>query len=181
MRVLGAPGSDPLSTAPTVRAAAIANGSASGSATPSARILVAEDNLVNQKVVRGALTRLGHVITVVNNGAEAVAVSRDNRFDLILMDCQMPVMDGFAATREIRRLEERTDVRIPIVALTADAMQGTDELCRAAGMDAYLTKPLDLAKVRETIARLLGMASAGSGLAQELERTADMKKAATDS
>ncbi len=181
MRVLGAPGSDPLSTAPTVRAAAIANGSASGSATPSARILVAEDNLVNQKVVRGALTRLGHVITVVNNGAEAVAVSRDNRFDLILMDCQMPVMDGFAATREIRRLEERTDVRIPIVALTADVMQGTDELCRAAGMDAYLTKPLDLAKVRETIARLLGMASAGSGLAQELERTADMKKAATDS
>ncbi len=97
---------------------------------------------------------MGHVITVVNNGAEAVAASRESQFDLILMDCQMPVMDGFEATREIRRLEQHTDVRIPIVALTADAMQGTDELCRAAGMDAYLTKPLDLAKVRETIAQL---------------------------
>jgi len=152
MRVLGGPGSDPVSAMPSARA--ITTASASGSAMPSVRILVAEDNLVNQKVVRGALTRLGHVITVVNNGAEAVAASRDSRFDLILMDCQMPVMDGFEATREIRRLEQPNGVRIPIVALTADAMQGTDELCRAAGMDAYLTKPLDLAKVRETIARL---------------------------
>ncbi len=152
MRVLGAPAGDPVSAVSSARD--IATASATSAATPSVRILVAEDNLVNQKVVRGVLTRLGHVITVVNNGAEAVAASRENRFDLILMDCQMPVMDGFEATREIRRLEQPTDVRIPIVALTADAMQGTDELCRAAGMDAYLTKPLDLAKVRETIARL---------------------------
>jgi CheY-like chemotaxis protein len=74
----------------------------------------------------------------------------------------MPVMDGFAATREIRRLEEASQIRIPIVALTADAMQGTDELCRAAGMDAYLTKPLDLAKVRETIARLMAAVPASA-------------------
>ncbi len=140
--------------------------------TRAARILVAEDNVVNQKVVRGALTRLGHLITIVNNGAEAVAASRESRFDLILMDCQMPVMDGFEATREIRRLEQSSQIRIPIVALTADAMQGTDELCRAAGMDAYLTKPLDLAKLRETLARLL------EGVADD--SLLDMKKAATE-
>ncbi len=141
-------------------------------ATRAAKILVAEDNVVNQKVVRGALTRLGHVITIANNGAEAVAISRENRFDLILMDCQMPIMDGFEATREIRRLEESSQAHVPIVALTADAMQGTDELCRAAGMDAYLTKPLDLAKVRETIARLLDEVVDDS--------LPDMKRAATE-
>ncbi len=159
IRVLSAPGSDTEPARPSARPAVSAPTLPSGAATPSARILVAEDNLVNQKVVRGALTRMGHVITIVNNGAEAVAASRETPFDLILMDCQMPVMDGFAATREIRRLEQASNVRIPIIALTADAMQGTDELCRAAGMDAYLTKPLDLVKVRETIARLMAAAN----------------------
>jgi signal transduction histidine kinase/ligand-binding sensor domain-containing protein/CheY-like chemotaxis protein len=154
LRVMRAPGGDLVPALPAAKAPAGGAALPPGATTPSLRILVAEDNLVNQKVVRGALTRMGHLITLVNNGAEAVTVSRENRFDLILMDCQMPVMDGFAATREIRRLEEASQIRIPIVALTADAMQGTDELCRAAGMDAYLTKPLDLAKVRETIARL---------------------------
>jgi len=165
IRLMSAPGSDPVTSV-------VDPNKSMAPATRAARILVAEDNVVNQKVVRGALTRLGHLITIVNNGAEAVAVSREGRFDLILMDCQMPVMDGFEATREIRRLEASSQVRVPIVALTADAMQGTDELCRAAGMDAYLTKPLDLAKVRETIARVLDGAAHDS--------LPDLKRAATE-
>ncbi len=165
IRVMSAPGGVRVPSATEPRQAIAGT-------TRAARILVAEDNVVNQKVVRGTLTRLGHVITLVNNGAEAVAASRAERFDLILMDCQMPVMDGFEATREIRRLEGSSQVHIPIVALTADAMQGTDELCRAAGMDAYLTKPLDIAKVRETIARVL------DGVADD--SLPDIKKAATE-
>jgi signal transduction histidine kinase/ligand-binding sensor domain-containing protein/DNA-binding response OmpR family regulator len=120
--------------------------------TDDCRILLAEDNVVNQMVARGALEKMGYRVDIVNNGAEAVAAWQTGRFQIILMDCQMPVMDGYQAAREIR-LREGAARRIPIVALTADAMTGTEQLCREAGMDDYLTKPLDRAKLSDIIAR----------------------------
>jgi len=106
------------------------------------RILVAEDNPVNQKVVRATLEKLGYRVDLVANGLEAVSGWRTGRYDLILMDCQMPQMDGYEAAREIRRLES-DQPRIPIVALTAHAMKGAEAQCLAAGMDAHLSKPLN--------------------------------------
>jgi two-component system, sensor histidine kinase and response regulator len=106
------------------------------------RILLAEDNIVNQKVAVRLLERLNYRVTVVADGAATVAHWKSGTYDLILMDCQMPEMDGYEATREIRRLEGGIR-HIPIVALTAHAMQGSDQKCFAAGMDDYLTKPID--------------------------------------
>ncbi|MBX5459865.1 MAG: response regulator [Steroidobacteraceae bacterium] len=119
------------------------------------RILLAEDNPVNQKVARMVLEKLGLEVTVVNNGREAVAAWKAGGIDLILMDCQMPEMDGYEATREIRR-QEYGRKAVPIVALTAHAMKGDDEKCRAAGMDDYLTKPLDRAKLIACLEKHLG-------------------------
>jgi PAS domain S-box-containing protein len=127
----------PLVTRHDVRALRIDDGS---------RILLAEDNPVNQKVARTTLEKLGFKVEVTNDGREAVNAWKSGRFDLILMDCQMPNLDGYAATGEIRRLEQNGR-RIPIIALTAHAMKGDDLKCRAAGMDDYLTKPLDRAKL----------------------------------
>ncbi|HEU4628028.1 MAG TPA: response regulator [Steroidobacteraceae bacterium] len=119
------------------------------------RILLAEDNPVNQKVARMVLEKLGLDVTVVNNGREAVQAWKAGGFDLILMDCQMPELDGYEATREIRRLEQGRKAT-PIVALTAHAMKGDDEKCRAAGMTDYLTKPLDRVKLAACLERHLG-------------------------
>ena len=118
------------------------------------RILLAEDNVVNQKVARGALEKMGCRVDIVNDGAEAVTAWESGQYDLILMDCQMPVMDGYQAAREIR-VRERGSGRIPIIALTADAMKGADRQCREAGMDDYLTKPLDRRRLSEVIAQHL--------------------------
>jgi CheY-like chemotaxis protein len=112
------------------------------------RVLVAEDNEVNQIVVTEILARSGFECVVVNDGQAAVDAVAAERFDLVLMDCQMPRMDGFAAARLIRQREESSlgeggAGRIPIVALTANAVKGDRELCLAAGMDGYLTKPVD--------------------------------------
>ncbi len=108
------------------------------------RILVAEDNPINAEVTREILTELGHAVFVVENGQQAVAAMRDAHFDLIFMDVEMPVMDGIAATRRIRRGEagERAAV-VPIIALTAHALVEVREKCRRAGMDDYMTKPVD--------------------------------------
>ena len=122
--------------------------------TSDRRLLLAEDNAVNQKVARGTLEKLGYAVDIVGNGAEAVAAWETGRYHLILMDCQMPVMDGYQAAREIRA-RERAERRIPIVALTADAMKGAEEQCRAAGMDDYLTKPLDRVRLADALARHL--------------------------
>jgi len=117
------------------------------------RVLVAEDNSINQEVVRLFLERLGCEATVVDNGQAAITACLNGTFDLVLMDVQMPVLDGLAATREIRRLEQG-DRRTPIVALTASAMIGELERCTAAGMDALLTKPLEESRLREVLKQI---------------------------
>ena len=126
--------------------------------TSDRRILLAEDNVVNQKVASGALEKMGYRVDIVNDGAEAVTAWESGRYHLILMDCQMPVMDGYQAAREIRRREGGAS-RIPIIALTADAMKGADSLCLEAGMDDYLTKPLDRQRLGEIIAQHLASAA----------------------
>jgi signal transduction histidine kinase/CheY-like chemotaxis protein len=118
------------------------------------RILLAEDNVVNQKVALRLLEKLNYRVDVVADGRAAVAAWQAGTFDLILMDCQMPQMDGYSATREIRKLEGDNH-HIPIVALTAHAMKGDEEKCRAAGMDDYLTKPIDRARLDACLDRLL--------------------------
>jgi two-component system, sensor histidine kinase and response regulator len=105
------------------------------------RVLVAEDNPVNQDVASLILEKLGVECEIVNNGREALEALRRGRFDLVLMDCNMPEMDGFTATAEIRHEEEGSGRHLPIVALTAKAIQGDREACLAAGMDDYLAKP----------------------------------------
>jgi two-component system sensor histidine kinase/response regulator len=118
------------------------------------RILVAEDNIVNQRVARRLLERAGHQVVVAANGLETIAAWRNQPFDLILTDIQMPEMDGFEATSEIRRAERGTNIHIPIVAMTAHALAGDRERCLSAGMDDYISKPIDKTELIEIIVRL---------------------------
>ncbi|MEZ5399976.1 MAG: ATP-binding protein [Bryobacteraceae bacterium] len=115
------------------------------------RVLLAEDNLVNQRVVQGMLERNGHRVMIVANGAEALDLLEQMRFDAVLMDVQMPVMDGFEATEELRRREAGKGRRTPVIALTANAMKGDKERCLAAGMDAYLSKPVRIGELLEAV------------------------------
>ena len=119
------------------------------------RVLVVEDNRVNRKLILAFAQRLGLPATAVVNGAEAVARVRSEGFGLVLMDCQMPVMDGYEATRQIRAMEQRrTDTRhLCIIAITANAMPGDRERCLAAGMDDYLAKPLRFERFRNKVLR----------------------------
>ncbi|MBU2550402.1 MAG: response regulator [Proteobacteria bacterium] len=120
----------------------------------SLKVLLAEDNPVNQMLVVHMLERRGHVVTVANNGREALRALHNQRFDLALMDIQMPEMDGLAASRTIRAREKSTGEHLPIVALTARAMQGDREECLNAGMDAYVTKPIRADELFRNIDRL---------------------------
>jgi two-component system, sensor histidine kinase and response regulator len=114
-------------------------------------VLLVEDNFVNQKVAVRFLERLGCTVEVASHGAEGVAACQQRHFDIVLMDLQMPVMDGMTATRKIREWE--TTGHVPIVALTANAMTGDRELCEAAGMDGYLTKPIEVERLRNVLTK----------------------------
>jgi signal transduction histidine kinase/CheY-like chemotaxis protein len=122
-----------------------------GLATVGLRILLAEDGLMNQKVAIRLLERRGHQVAVANNGRDAVAMAASQPYDLILMDVQMPEMDGLEATAEIRRHEQTTGEHIPIIAMTAHAMKGDRERCIDAGMDDYIAKPIHSADLYRVI------------------------------
>jgi CheY-like chemotaxis protein/HPt (histidine-containing phosphotransfer) domain-containing protein len=118
-------------------------------------VLLVEDNPLNQGLAKAMLTKLGLKMGVASNGLEAVGLAREHDFDLVLMDCQMPVMDGYEAAAAIRQLPADRGKRLPIIALTANAMQGDEQKCRSAGMDDFLAKPYTLATLRTTLARWL--------------------------
>jgi osomolarity two-component system sensor histidine kinase NIK1 len=121
-------------------------------------ILLAEDNEVNQKVAVRFLEKYEHKIIVVDNGLEALAKARERRYDVILMDVQMPIMGGFEATVLIRQYEQEHGIsRTPIIALTAHAMFGDRDKCIAAGMDDYLSKPLNQNQLVQMIAKWTGV------------------------
>jgi CheY-like chemotaxis protein/anti-sigma regulatory factor (Ser/Thr protein kinase) len=124
------------------------------------KVLVAEDNTVNQRLVRAILNGLGHEVTLVGDGREAVAAARGGDFDVALIDVHMPEMDGFEATAAIRAFEKETGRHLPIAALTASALKGDREACLAAGMDGYLAKPIRAAELVEVVDRLAGGATA---------------------
>ena len=128
------------------------NGQSSG--RPTLKILVAEDNTVNQLVVKRILERAGHSVTVAGDGAQAVSAFTGGQFDAVLMDVQMPVMDGFEAAAAIRALERGAPDRTPIFALTAHALTGDRQKCLDNGMDGYFTKPIDSQEMLSTLARL---------------------------
>ncbi len=126
------------------------------SRTQGCRILLVEDNLINQKVGTVVLEKLGHRVEVADNGRKALEILDTQTFDLILMDVQMPEMDGLAATHRIRKKERAGGKHVPVVAMTARAMKGDRDRCLAAGMDDYIAKPLKAEQLADTIDRILG-------------------------
>ncbi|HEY2561457.1 MAG TPA: ATP-binding protein [Caldimonas sp.] len=130
-------------------------------AVPAARVLLAEDDAVNQLVVSAMLKKMGCLVDVVADGEAARSAAADARYDLIFMDCHMPVMDGFEATRRIRDDGRARGTYTPIVALTADALAGDRERCIDAGMDDYMTKPVRAAQLAATVKQWAGSASPG--------------------
>jgi PAS domain S-box-containing protein len=119
------------------------------------RLLLAEDNPVNQKLIAMVLKKSGYIVHIVENGRLAVQAATDGDFDLVLMDIQMPVMDGLTATKLIRRNEERSGKHLPIFAMTAHAYQEAENMCRESGMDGYLTKPISGAKLTQILGKIL--------------------------
>ncbi len=117
------------------------------------KLLLAEDNAVNQKLVVRLLEKRGHQVTIAGNGREALAALERDRYDLVLMDVQMPELSGFEATAEIRRRERGTGQHVPIVAMTAHAMKGDRERCLEAGMDGYVAKPIQARELFEVVER----------------------------
>jgi signal transduction histidine kinase/CheY-like chemotaxis protein/HPt (histidine-containing phosphotransfer) domain-containing protein len=118
------------------------------------QILLAEDNAVNQQLVLRLLEKRGHVVTIANDGQQALALLQHAKFDLALMDVQMPVMDGLETTATIRKQEATSGNHLPIIAMTAHALQGDRDRCLAAGMDAYLSKPIQAAQLTELVERM---------------------------
>jgi CheY-like chemotaxis protein len=127
----------------------------------SLRILLAEDNRINQQVAMRLLKKWGHTVTICGNGRDAVDAVAGGSFDVVLMDMEMPIMDGLTATAEIRARETASGGHIPIVALTAHAMDSDRERCLAGGMDAYLSKPLRAKDLADAFAELFDRQPAG--------------------
>jgi signal transduction histidine kinase/DNA-binding NarL/FixJ family response regulator len=149
----------PIETMPGQVAPAAAGdaGEIDGQPAVPARVLLVEDNPTNQKLANTVLAKLGHQVTVTANGSEAMAALASADFDVVLMDCRMPVMDGFEATRRIRAGEGGVrDSHVPIIAMTADAMEGDRQRVLDIGMDDYLTKPIDTTRMAAAIARWAG-------------------------
>ena len=127
-----------------------------GATVPEARILIVEDDRVNQKLALHQFRRLGFAVEAAADGRQGIAAWERAPFDLVFMDCHMPEMDGFEATRQIRKLEkERALPATRIIALTANAMDGDRERCLQAGMDDYLSKPVDLEDLKALLRRHL--------------------------
>jgi CheY-like chemotaxis protein len=141
-----------IAVAPAPIAAAVTT----ANALTGKHVLLAEDNVINQMLACTVLGQLGCAVTVATDGRQAVRQFADQRFDLVLMDCQMPEMDGFEATQQIRQAEAAAGQgRVPIVAVTANAMQGDRERCAAAGMDDYLSKPFTKQGLRRVLEKWL--------------------------
>jgi len=119
----------------------------------SGKILVAEDNPSNQKLINILLQKMGMEVTLVGDGQAAVEKALSETYDLVLMDMQMPILDGYEATRRLRDKGYKT----PIVAITANAMVGDEEKCLEAGCEGYLSKPIDRAKLNEVIAKYIAV------------------------
>ena len=152
-----------------------------GAAAPAAirgQVLLVEDNVINQQVALGILQISGYSVTVVNNGREALDAHAQGGFDLILMDCHMPEMDGYEATRAIRQREVAAgSKRIPIIALTANAMARDREECLEAGMDDHLSKPFNMLALQELLERWMSREAAGSAQAVAIAAQATAKAA----
>ena len=122
-------------------------------------ILVAEDNVTNQDVIRRQLNLLGYAAEIAADGKQALDAWHSRKFAMLLTDCHMPEMDGFELTRAIRAEEDETDSRFPIVAITANALQGEADRCLQAGMDHYLSKPLELRKLQQVLKKWMPIAA----------------------
>jgi two-component system, sensor histidine kinase and response regulator len=138
----------------------------------SLRLLLAEDNVINQRLAVRLLEKRGHTLVVAGNGREAIAALDKERFDAVLMDMEMPEMDGYAATAAIRATEGATGTHIPIVAMTAHAMKGDREKCLEAGMDGYVSKPLQARKLFEAVEDLVPADVTGATDPTTMEPTA---------
>jgi signal transduction histidine kinase/CheY-like chemotaxis protein len=144
----------PLSKAIEIPASKTAVLEAPAPETPPLRVLIAEDNLINQKIAARLLEKAGHKVTVASDGREALAAWRKQPFDLVLMDIQMPHLNGFECTAAIRAIEEQAGGRVPILALTAHALKGYDQQCLDAGMDGYVSKPMRAEELLAAIHRV---------------------------
>ena len=122
-----------------------------GISARSLRVLLAEDNAVNRKLAARVLEKRGHTVVLAQDGLEAVAAFKKDHFDVVLMDVQMPRMDGFEATAAVRRHEEATGSHVPVIAMTAKAMKGDRERCLEAGMDDYISKPVEMRELVRTV------------------------------
>ncbi|MFM9962103.1 MAG: response regulator [Planctomycetaceae bacterium] len=138
------------------------------------KILLTEDNQINQRVAIGFLIERGYQVVVANNGREAVSLATRDSFDVVLMDRHMPEMDGLDATRAIRTFEQQTGHHLPIIAMTASAMKGDREECLAAGMDGYISKPIDAKRLFEVIGEIVSQWNESKPVIDESEEVDDV-------